>query len=130
MKGSDIGIGVLAKKADCIRNWIRKTLQKAKLSSTINDVNVLPSMEKPRQGEKFGVLWAEFTFEDEMWDDQVMWDIRYLLMGSKLGKIPGFPIGLEELRKKIFISRDGQSERERKISRDGFSERESGMGSG
>ena len=43
-----------------------------------------------------------------------MWDIRYLLMGSKLGKIPGFPPELEEVRGKIFISRDGHSERGRK----------------
>ena len=115
MKGSDHQKGVLAKKAECIRKWIGKTLQKAKLSSKLKDVNVLPSIEKPLTGEKFEVLWAEFTFEDDMRDDQVMWDLRYyLLMGSKLGKIPGFPIELEELREKIFISRDGQSERGRK----------------
>ena len=51
-----------------------------------------------------------------MWDDQVMWDIRYLLMGSKLGKILGFPSDLEDIRGKIFISRDGISERGRKNS--------------
>ena len=90
MKGSDLQKGALAKKAECIRNWIGKTLQKAKLSSVLNDVNVLPLIEKPMIGEKFEVLWAEFTFEDDMWDDQVMWDIRYLLMGSKLGKISWF----------------------------------------
>ena len=46
-----------------------------------------------------------------MWDDQVMWDIRYLLMGSKLGKIRGFHSEPEDIRGKIFISRDGDSER-------------------
>ena len=114
MKGSDLQIGALAEKVDCFRDWIVTTLQKAKLSSTPNDINVLPSMEKPMHGDKFEVLWAELTFEDDMWDDQVMWDIRYLLMGSKLGKIHGFPIELEKLRERIFISRDGQSERGRK----------------
>ena len=30
-----------------------------------------------------------------------MWDIRYLLMDSKLGKIPGFPAELKEIRGKV-----------------------------
>ena len=48
------------------------------------------------------------------WDDEVMWDIRYLLMGSKLDKIPGFPAGLNDIREKLYISRDGSSERDRR----------------
>ena len=113
MKGSNLPPGILAKKVQCFREWIIRTLQKAKLSSTYSNVNVLSSLEKPMKGDMFEVLWAEFKFEED-WDDQVMWDIRYLLMGSKLGKIPGFPPELEEVRGKIFISRDGHSERGRK----------------
>ena len=48
----------------------------------------------------------------------MMWDIRYLLMGSKLNKISGFPNELSDVREKLYISRDGFSERERKFGRD------------
>ena len=50
-----------------------------------------------------------------MWHDEVMWDIRYLLMGSKMNKLPGFPSVLREVKQRIYISRDGISERERKL---------------
>ena len=45
--------------------------------------DVLPRKEQPRLGDRFDVLWVNFEFEDMQWDDEVMWDIRYLLMGSK-----------------------------------------------
>ena len=114
MKGSNLPPGTLANKVRGIHNWITSTLQGAKLSSTHSDVIVTPSVEKPMSGDSFEVLWAEFKFEEDMWEDQVMWDIRYLLMGSKLGKILGFPPELEDIRGKIFISRDGDSERGRR----------------
>ena len=114
MKGSSISPGLLASKLDCVKEWITITLRKARLSSTLSGVNVVASIEKPMCGDPFEVLWAEFDFGNDMFDDQVMWDIRYLLMGSKLGKIPGFPCEMEEIRNKIFISRDGDSERVRK----------------
>ena len=115
MKGSELQPGMLAKKVDCFRDWITSTLLRAKLSSVHKGVSIVPSLEKPRDGDRFEVLWAEFKFEQESWDDQVMWDIRYLLMGSKLGRIPGFPAELEEIREKIYISRDGYSERDRRM---------------
>ena len=43
-----------------------------------------------------------------------MWDIRYLLMGSKLGKLPGFSSQLRDVQDKLYISRVGISERRRK----------------
>ena len=48
------------------------------------------------------------------WDDEVMWDIRYLLMGSKLDKLPAFPAELNDIREKLFVTRDSISERGRK----------------
>ena len=69
-------------------------------------------------GEPFDVLWVKFEFDDNVWDDEVMWDIRYLLMGSKLDKISGFPMELRDIQDKLYISRDGFSERERKMRRD------------
>ena len=73
--------------------------------------------ERPWSGDPFEVLWVKFDFDENMWDDEVMWDIRYLLMGSKMDKLPGFPSDLSSVREKIFISRDGDSERKRRVGR-------------
>ena len=64
------------------------------------------------------MLWVKFVFDNEKWDDEVMWDIRYLIMGSKLNKLPGFPRELNELRMKLFVSRDGISERKGMVGKD------------
>ena len=48
----------------------------------------------------------------------MMWDIRYLLMGSKMEKLPGFPIELADIREKLFVTRDGFSERGRRVRQD------------
>ena len=48
----------------------------------------------------------------------MMWDIRYLLMGSKMDRFPGFPSELSQAREKIHISRDGDSERKRRMARE------------
>ena len=45
---------------------------------------VVKGIERPRDGDPFEILWVKFDFEDDMWHDEVMWDIRYLLMGSKM----------------------------------------------
>ena len=71
----------------------------------------LAGKEKIQGGEPFDVPWVKFEFDDGMWDDEVMWDIRYLLMGSKLDKLWGFPLELKDIREKLYISRDGISER-------------------
>ena len=57
---------------------------------------------------------VKFDFDENMWDDEVMWDIRYLLMGSKLDKLPGFPPELRGVQGKLYISRDSISERKRR----------------
>ena len=64
------------------------------------------------------MLWVKFVFDNEKWDDEVMWDIRYLIMGSKLNMLPGFPRELNGLRSKLFVSRDGISERKRVVRKD------------
>ena len=38
-------------------------------------------------------------------------------MGSKMDNLPGFPSDLSSVREKIFISRDGDSERKRRVGR-------------
>ena len=63
-----------------------------------------------------GHCW--FDFDDGLEDDEVMWDIRYLLMGSKMEKLPGFPIELADIREKLFVTRDGVSERGRRVRQD------------
>ena len=74
----------------------------------------MPRLEQPRVGDPFHVLWVDFEFDDTQWDDEVMWDIRYLLMGSKLDKQPGFPAELFDIRENLYITRDGISERGRR----------------
>ena len=78
----------------------------------------ISSSERPRGEEPFDVLWAKFDFDDGFEDDEVMWDIRYLLMGSKMEKLPGFPIQLADIREKLFVTRDGFSERVRRVRQD------------
>ena len=80
--------------------------------------SVVTRKEHPPAAEAFDVLWAKFEFDDNDWDDEVMWDIRYLLMGSKLDKLPGFPAELNDIREKLYITRDGISERGRRARMD------------
>ena len=114
MVGSNIKKGCLSEKIEYVRKWIRETLSQAKLNLTLTNFSIVEEIEKPQSGDPFEVLWVKFEFEENMWDDQVMWDIRYLMMGSKLNKLAGFPCELQNLREKIFISRDSVSERLRK----------------
>ena len=50
--------------------------------------------------------------------DEVMWDIRCLLMGSKMEKLPGFPVEMADIREKLYVSRDRFSERWRRARSD------------
>ena len=77
-----------------------------------------PAKERPQGGESFDVLWAKFEFDEGIEDDEVMWDIRYLLMGSKMEKLPGFPAEMADIREKLYVTRDGFSERRRRARRD------------
>ena len=79
---------------------------------------MVPARETPRIGKPFDVLWAKFELDENLWNDEAMWDIRYLLMASKLDKMPGFPDSLKDIREDLFISRDGISERKRRARRD------------
>ena len=56
MKAINLPPGILAKKVQCIREWIIRTLQKAKLSPTYGNVNVLSSLEKLMKANMFEVL--------------------------------------------------------------------------
>ena len=55
---------------------------------------------------------------NNMWDDEVMWDIRNFMMGSRLEKLPGFPQELYDIREKLYITRDGVSESRQKARLD------------
>ena len=114
MRGSDFPEGLLSKKIDVVKGWIKNTLGQAKLNPLPKDFKVVHGMERPHVGNSFGVLRVKFDFDENMWDDEVMWDIRYLLMGSKLGILSGFPLELRNVQDKLYISRDGISERRRR----------------
>ena len=118
MRGSNIPPNVLAGKVIEVEKWIRDTLFCVKSKVMPISFSVLPRKEHPQGGVPFDVLWAKFEFEDELWDDEVMWDIRYLLMGSKLDKLPGFPAELFDIHEKLYVTRDGISERDRKARMD------------
>ena len=114
MRGSNFPEGLLSKKIDVVKGWIKNTLGQAKLNPLPNDFSVFQSLERPHIGDAFEVLHVKFDFDENMWSDEVMWDIRCLLMGSKMDKLPGFPSELRNVRDKLYISRDGISERKRR----------------
>ena len=118
MKNSGITPGLLAEKVEEVGRWIRDTLGQARSGDLPKKFIVSPEKEKPQFGDPFDVLWVSFNFDDDTWDDELMWDIRFLLMGSKLDKLPGFPLELNQMRDKLYISRDGISERSRRVGRD------------
>ena len=114
MKGRDLPKGFLSRKIDVVRKWVKNAISKARLDPTPVKFSVDKGIEKPQLGDPFEVLWVKFDFGKDMWNDEVMWDIRYLLMGSKMDRLPGFPTELGCAREMIYISRDGDSERIRR----------------
>ena len=117
MRGSDLPGSFLSQKIGVVEKWIKDTLTQATLNPTPSNMTVAKGIERPQDGDPFEVLWVKFDFDENMWHDEVMWDIRYILMGSKMKKLPGFPPGLSCAREKMYISRDGTSERKRKLGR-------------
>ena len=113
MRGSNLSPKALSGRVSEVEKWIRDTLGRVKSRNMPKKFSITPKREHPRGGEPFDVLWAKFEFDDMMWDDEVMWDIRYLLMGPKLDKSAGFPAELHDIREKLYITRDGISERGR-----------------
>ena len=91
MRGSNLGQNELSGKIKEVEKWIRETLRCVKSSSLPKVFSVYPAKERPQGGESFDVLWAKFDFDEGIEDDEVMWDIRYLLMGSKMEKLPELP---------------------------------------
>ena len=114
MKGIDFPEDLLSKNIGVVKGWIKNTLDHAKLNPVPTDFTIAIGLERPYDGDPFNVLRVKFDFDEGMWDDEVMWDIRYLLMGSKLGKLSGFPKELRCVQDKLYISRDGISERKRR----------------
>ena len=118
MRGSNIAPNVLADKVVQVEKWVENSLRYTKSGAMPKSFTVTRSKEHPRDGEPFDILWVKFEFTEETWDDEIMWDIRYLLMGSKLNKLRGFPADLEGIREKLYVTRDGISEMTRKARMD------------
>ena len=95
MRGSNLVENVLSGKIKEVEKWIRETLRCVKSSSLPRTFSVYPAVERPRGKEPFDVL-----------------------MGSKLEKLPGFPTELADIREKLFVTRDGFSERGRRARQD------------
>ena len=108
--GTKFDRGLLHSKITNFENWIKKTLSDVPQVKFPQLLGVRLEMEQPRNGETpFEILKARFA------DDEHLWDIKQLLIGSKENEIPGFPVELENLRSKIHISRDSISEQERRL---------------
>ena len=114
MKGCSMEESFLSEKISIVEKWIKNILSQAKLNPTPVKFTVAKEIEQPQVGVPFEVVWVNFEFDGNMWNDEVMWDIRYLLIGSKMDRLPGFPDELGGIREKIYISRDGISERRRR----------------
>ena len=106
VKGSNMEPGLLSGRIREVEKWIKDYFSQVKSVALPRKFTIKPEVERPQIGEPFDVLWVKFGFDNDQWDDQVMWDIRYLLMGSKLNKLPGFPNELSDIREKLYISRD------------------------
>ena len=111
MRGSNMPPDLLAGKVVEVEKWVQDTLRCVKSKALPKSFNVTPRKEQPQVGHPFDVLWVDSDFDDELWDNEVMWDIRF--MGSKLDKFPGFPVELSYIREKLYMTRDGISERGR-----------------
>ena len=118
VKNSNIRPGVLTEKITEVEKWIRDTLNQIRPNAVPKKFTVVPVREIPRIGNPFDVLWAKFELDENLCSDEAMWDIRYLLMASKIDKMRGFPDGLKDIREGLFISRDDISERKRRARRD------------
>ena len=101
--------GELQSKILIFEEWIRNTLAEAPNGTFSPLLNVSVDTEKPKNGEPFEILKAKFT------DDKNLWDVKALLIGSKMKEIPGYPAELEKQRTHLHISRDAISERERRL---------------
>ena len=117
MKGCEMPTRFLPQKIVAVEKWIRNMLSRAKLNPKPKKFTLVKETEKPTVGDPFEVLWVKFDFDDNMCNDEVMWDIRYLLMGSKMERLSGFPSELNRVRDMIYISRDGDSEWKRRMGR-------------
>ena len=115
MRGSDLQRNFLAGKIAEVEKWVRircdvLILVYCQRLSTLSSAGATTDCHFMFYG-----LTLSLTIR---WDEELMWDIRYLLMGSKLDKQPGFPTELYDVREKLYITRDGISERGRGPSLD------------
>ena len=113
MRGSDMPPDLLAGKIVEVEKWVRDTLRCVKSGAMPKNFNVSSRKEHPPVGDPLDILWVDFEFKNEPWNDEVMWDIRYLLMGSKSDKLAGFPVELFYIREKLYVTKDSISERGR-----------------
>ena len=101
--------GELQSKTAFFEQWIWNTLAEAPYGSFSLLLEVSVQIEKTRKGEPFEIIKAKFA------EDENLWDVKQLLIGSKENEIPGYPADLENLRSRLHISRDTISERERRM---------------
>ena len=98
IKGAGLHPTFLESKVKVIENWIAN-VRRLKPSLVLPELDkVIPIWEKPRDGDRFKILRILFKSEEGL---NTMFD---LLHGSKADLVEGFPLELQEVREKIYLS--------------------------
>ena len=109
-RGSKLNPGFFKKKLTGITNWVTAAIQEARKASFPKLVDVAIEVEKPKDGDPFEMVWVKFEGHENLWD------LKYMMMGIKMGRFAGFPKELADWANKLYVSRDRRSENERRAS--------------
>ena len=109
-RGCKFEPGFFNNKLSCIKDWVYAAIKGASRVSFPELLHVAIEVEKPRDGDQFEMIWVEFD------GCKNLWDLKFMMMGIKMGRFAGFPKELLGLENKLYVSRDRRSERERRAS--------------
>ena len=103
--------GFFKKKLEGIKEWVNAAIQGAPKARFPKLLGMDIELEKPRDGEPFEMVWVKFD------DDENLWNLKFMMLGVKLGRFAGFPKNLFGHEKNLYVSRDRSSWGERRASR-------------
>ena len=107
-RGSKLNPGFFKKKLTGITNWVTAAIQEAPKASFPNLVDVVIEVEKPKEGDPFEMVSVNFDGHENLWD------LKFMMMGVKMGRFAGFPKELADWGNKLYVSRDRGSENGRR----------------
>ena len=109
-RGNKFEPGFFEKKLSGIRDWVNAAIQGATKVCFPELLDVVIELEKPRDSDPFEMVWVKFNGHENLWD------LKFMMMGVKMGRFSGFPKELFGLENKLWVSRDRRSESERRAS--------------